>query len=116
MSGHIGYTSNLTAREIAETYGCSERTARRHKARGTVPDKLRITGEDGKTYPGSYRGPGERETDGTCHGDDLVMARNAIRRVKPGERFTEHDLFILETIAGESARLLRQWKEVKHDG
>lgn len=103
--------TTLSARQIAERFGVSERTARRHKARGTMPDPLRSVGQDGKTYPGSYR-PSSRETDRTALSGDLVMARNAIRRVARSDTFTDLDAVTLETIVTEAAALLDAWRGV----
>lgn len=114
MTGHPEHIPHLTAREIAERFGVSERTARRHRARGTLPDSRRIPGADGKTYPRSYR-PTRREDTEPCHGHDLVMARNAIRRAARGEQFTDHDLMLMQTIAQEAADLLMHWTESRED-
>ena len=70
-------TATMTARQLAAAYLISERTARRHLARGTVPDRRRVVGRDGKTYPGTYRPPSPARA---VVKPDLVMARNAIRR------------------------------------
>ena len=110
MTGHPGYTPHLSAREIAVRFGVSERTARRHRAQGTLPDPKRARGADGKTYPGSYR-PARREDLEPCHGRDLVMARNAIRRAARGEQFTDHDFMLMQTIAAEATDLLTHWRE-----
>jgi hypothetical protein len=37
---------------MASEFGISERTARRHIARGTMPAETRQIGRHGKTYPG----------------------------------------------------------------
>jgi len=53
----------MNVKEMAAQFGVSERTARRHVARGTTPDARRTIGADGKTYPGShesYRPRGRR--------------------------------------------------------
>jgi hypothetical protein len=40
----------MNAKEMASTFGVSERTARRHIARGIMPERTRAVGRDGKTY------------------------------------------------------------------
>jgi len=100
----------MNAREMAGTFGVSERTARRHIARGTTPDARRSVGRDGKTYPGSYHPPGSR--DGRPHtalSRDLGMARHAVRRLARATAFSPDDLAELRTIASEAGELLQEW-------
>ena len=108
MSGHPDDTSHLTASQVAEAFGCSVRTARRHLARGTLPDHRRTTGADGKTYPSSFI---SRQAEPRPF-DDLVMARNAIRRVARQERFSDVDLAELQVVAAEAKALAEHWNEV----
>jgi hypothetical protein len=100
----------MNAREMAGTFGVSERTARRHIARGTTPDERRSVGRDGKTYPGSYHPHGSRGgRPYTALSWDLEMARNAVRRLARATSFSPDDLAELRTIASEARDLLQGW-------
>jgi hypothetical protein len=101
----------MTAQEMAEQFCVSERTARRHIARGTTPDIRRTLGRDGKLYPGSResyahcRRP-EREYS-ALHWDE--RARNAVRRLARASAFTDGDWAEMRTITGGANALLRHW-------
>ena len=98
----------LTAKQIAAAYLVSERTARRHLAKGTLPDTRRRAGRDRKTYPGGARharAPPRPEPK-----RDLTMARNAIRRAARAGMFTSVDCAVMEVIAAEAAAALAEWR------
>jgi hypothetical protein len=102
----------MNTKEMAERFHVSERTARRHIARGTTPDIRRKVGADGKTYPGShasYRHGRQPSRQWTPLVTDLGMARNAVRRLARAPKFTDEDLAELRIIAGEAGELLRHW-------
>jgi hypothetical protein len=102
----------MNTKEMAETFGISERTARRHIARGTTPVARRTVGVDGKAYPGSHnsyrhgRRPSRRWTPLMT---DLGIARTAVRRLARVTKFTDEDLAELRIIATEAGELLRHW-------
>jgi hypothetical protein len=102
----------VSAKEMAEQFCVSERTARRHIARGTTPDARRTVGADGKTYPGShgsYRHGRRPIRQWTPLVTDLGIARTAVRRLARATKFTDEDQAELRTIAGEARDLLRRW-------
>ena len=102
----------MNAKEMAATFGVSERTARRHIARGTTPDARRTIGRDGKTYagsPDSYRHGSRSGRPYTPLSRDLEMARNAVRRLARVTSFSSHDFDELRTITTEAAALLQTW-------
>ena len=102
----------MNAKEMAATFGVSERTARRHIARGTTPDARRTIGRDGKTYAGSrdsYRHGSRSGRPYTPLSRDLEMARNAVRRLARAPAFSPDDLPELRTIATEAAALWGKW-------
>jgi hypothetical protein len=102
----------MNAKEMAATFGVSERTARRHIARGTTPDPRRTVGRDGKTYAGSrdsYRRGPRSGRPYTALSRDLEMARNAVRRLARATSFSPDDLADLQTIATEAAALWGEW-------
>ena len=96
----------MTAKEMAKEYLVSERTARRHLANGTAPALHRSVGKDKKIYPATGRSravPGEPRPS-----RDLIMARNAIRRVARAEQFTDTDLGVMKIIADEARDLMHK--------
>jgi hypothetical protein len=102
----------MNTKEMAGQFHVSERTARRHIARGTVPDVRRTVGADGKTYPGShgfYRHGRRPSRQWTPLITDLGTARTAVRRLARATKFTDEDLAELRTIAGEAGDLVRRW-------
>jgi hypothetical protein len=102
----------MNTKEMAETFGVSERTARRHITCGTTPDARRTIGADGKTYPGShgsYRHGRRASRQWTPLITDLGTARTAVRRLARATKFTNEDLAELRLIAGEADELLRRW-------
>ena len=102
----------MTAKEMAATFGVSERTARRHIARGTTPDAQRTIGRDGKTYAGSrdsYRRGSRSGRPYSPLSRDLGMARNALRRLARATAFSPDDLAEMRTIASAAGDLLREW-------
>jgi hypothetical protein len=103
----------MTAKEMAEQFRVSGRTARRHIARGTTPDARRTIGADGKSYPGSQESYAYclRPEPPSKHQlrRDLKVARNAVRRVVRAEAFSDADLAELRIIASEAGDLLRRW-------
>ena len=105
----------LNTKEMAEQFQVSERTARRHIARGTMPDDRRTIGTDGKTYldsHNSYRHGRPRGRQWTPLVTDLGIARTAVRRLARAPKFMDEDLAELRTIAGEAGELLRRWAVV----
>ena len=102
----------MKTKEMAEQFCVSERTARRHIARGTTPAARRTVGADGKTYPGSHEAyrHGRRPTrQWTLLVTDLGIARTAVRRLARATKFTDEDLAELRIIATEAGELLRHW-------
>jgi hypothetical protein len=102
----------MNAKEMAATFGVSERTARRHIARGTTPDARRKLGRDGKTYAASrdsYRSGSCSACPYSALSRDLKMARNAVRRLARATAFSPDDLAELRTIATEAAALWGEW-------
>ena len=101
----------MNAKEMAATFGVSERTARRHIARGTTPDARRTVGRDGKTYAGSHASyhHGRRSRPYAPLSRDLEMARNAVRRLARATTFSPDDLAEVRTIATEATSLLQEW-------
>jgi hypothetical protein len=101
----------MNAKEMAATFGVSVRTARRYIARGTTPDPRRTVGRDGKTYPCSYISYARTSRDRPANllTRDLVMARNAVRRLAHASAFSDHNLTELRTIASEACDLLCRW-------
>ena len=95
------------SRRFAAAYGVSERTARRHLRNGTVPAAGRTRGKDGKSYP-ALRKP--RSTKSPHH-SDIVMARNAIRRLARAETIYAADLEEIEIIRREAIELWRRWRD-----
>jgi hypothetical protein len=102
----------MNAKQMAATFGVSERTARRHIARGTTPDARRKVGRDGKTYAGSRDSYPHSFRHARQHGPlsrDLEMACNAVRRLARATAFHTDDLVGLRTVATEAADLLAMW-------
>lgn len=102
----------MTATEMAAAFAVSERTARRHIARGTTPDIRRTVGRDGKTYAGShdsYPHSFRSRRPYSALSRDLEMARNAVRRLARATAFSPDDLAELRTIATEAGTLLQAW-------
>jgi hypothetical protein len=102
----------MNAKEMAEQFCVSERTARRHIASDTTPDRRRTVGADGKTYPGShasYRHGRRPSRQWTPLIADLGIARTAVRRLARATKFTDEDLAELRIIATEAGDLLRHW-------
>ncbi len=109
MSGHVANITDLTAKQIADRYRVSLRTARRHRQRGTLPDERRTVGMDGKTYPGSAAS--YQRNHGSNADDDLRMARNALRRFARKPRFVDEDVEVLRNIQQESLQMLNELVE-----
>jgi predicted DNA-binding transcriptional regulator YafY len=102
----------MNTKEMADAFGVSERTARRHIARGTTPEQTRTLGRDGKTYAGLRDAYPHSFRPGRPSGPlaaDLIMARNAVRRLARASAFSPDDLAELRTIAKEAADLLVEW-------
>jgi hypothetical protein len=102
----------MNTKEMADTFGVSERTARRHIARGSTPDPRRTLGRNGKTYAGSRDSNAHVFRPGRPVGPlsrDLIMARNAVRRLARATAFSPDDLAELRTIAKWAADLLAEW-------
>ena len=100
----------MTAKEIAERFGVSVRTARRHLSKGTLPtEQRRKAVRYGKVFTVPAPGPSLR--DSMCHGSDLMMARAAIRRTaRNGDWFNDNDLAMADEIFSELAILLKEWR------
>ena len=111
----IGKNFPVSAKEVAEKFGVSERTARRHLAKGTLPSaNRRKASRYGKVFTVPAPGPSLRDT--MCHGTDLLMARAALRRVdRYGDRFNRADLVMAEEIFAELAVLLHGWREAEYN-
>lgn len=109
-----GY-SRMSAKQVAAQFGVSERTARRHIAKGTLPAAdRRKASRYGKVFTVPAPGPSLRSS--MCHGDDLLMARAALRRVaKRGDRFNDNDLATAKEILDELALLVGAWRSVVDD-
>ena len=93
----------MNAKEMADTFGVSERTARRRSA------------TTAKTYPGSHdysyrRGSRSGRRPYSALARDLEMARNAVRRLaRAATSFSpDDDLAELRTIATEADALLQE--------
>lgn len=94
--------SELTAKQIAEIFDISERSARRYRQRGVLPFPERRIGKDGKNYCARSR-PGRIRSNVD---EDLKRAKQALRRFFRKPRFHEDDLEELETITQEALREL----------
>ena len=96
----------MNAKEMAATFGVSERTARRHIARGTTPDARRTVGRDGKTYAGSHASyhHGRRSRPYTPLSREMQCAG---WRAQPHSHL--NDLAEVRTIATEATSLLQEW-------
>lgn len=101
----------LTVAEIVERFGVSERTARRHRAKGTLPSENRRKAmRHGKVYTVPAEGNGKRLPP-LAHRYDLPMARAAIRRVlKAAHYYNEHDVAMAQEIMEDISLLLYYWK------
>ncbi len=102
---------DLTTAEIAATYGVSLRTARRHKAAGTLPDEQRTVGLDGKTYAASAASYDHARRPSTALTADLAAARNALRRIGRSPSFAARDLKDLQDLLMEGLMVKGQWQD-----
>lgn len=102
----MDHNGTPNTREIARTYGVSERTARRHLHNGTLPSMARRRGRDGKSYPALRTGSAAKSP---LH-RDIAMARNAIRRLARSELVYASELGEIETIRREALDLWRRWR------
>jgi predicted transcriptional regulator len=102
-----------TVKEIAYDFAVSERTARRHLAKGTLPDTHRKMGPHKKSYPAGMRKAAHEYVyiKQTPLHHELTMAKNAVRRLARANAFNERDIPVLCTIAEEAAALLQAWEE-----
>lgn len=83
----------MSVAEIVERYGVSERTARRHRARGTLPSEdRRKFWRRGKIYTMPAESTQKRKF--TYAHSHLVAARNNVRNAKRSAYVDESDLAI----------------------
>jgi hypothetical protein len=101
----------LNPKEMAEQFCISERTARRHIARGTTPDIRRKLGATASST--RARGRATRTAPDRCGGMGRSIGiwrwHAAVRRLARASRFTDGDLAEMRIIAGEASTLLRGW-------
>jgi hypothetical protein len=111
MTDKIGYRQ-MSVSEIVEHFKVSERTARRHRAVGTLPSSDRVkTIRNGKMYTVPRHQPDHVRTRYWSRlSTDLYMARDAVRRVSSAERFTDADLRLAMQIYDEVAALADGWR------
>ncbi len=102
------HSEQMTVEEIVARYGVSERTARRHRARGTLPsDDRRATYRLGKVITFPARSPlAKNSTHAWKH---LIVARNALRKAANSARLEHCDLALALEIYGEVEALTSSW-------
>lgn len=102
----------MSVSAIVERFNVSERTARRHRANGTLPSSDRVlTRRNGKIYTVPSHQPDHVRTRYWSKlSTDLYMARDAIRRVSRAECFADADLRLAMQIYDEVAALTDCWR------
>ena len=97
----------MSTAELAREFGVSERTARRHKARGTLPAVDRRKGFGGGTWPACS----PRALPFTWTFRQLLPARAAVRRASRVESVSHEELCLAMQIRDDINAAIRRWTD-----
>lgn len=98
----------MSTAELAREFGVSERTARRHRAKGTLPAADRRKGFGGGTWPASS----PRALPCTWAFRQLLPARAAVRRASRVESVSHEELCLAMQIRDDVTAAIRRWTDV----
>lgn len=103
----------MSARRIAQQYGCTLQKARRHAAVGTVPGSKRVERRQRDAAETVVPASEVAVVVPTLSLlTDIALVRDAFKRLAKAEEFSDEDLDLLRAVAREAATLLADWEDV----